>query len=190
MGTRRIFSLVQLNTSCFDFAPTSQKQRELNDEAEIKQGRKAWSTRSTSGILFVPAMASEEPVLLQGCSERGINLCSPWQKLCLCLLPSCHCPELTCAAGKAQRAGEMVWKKRSEVAFLRDTIFSVGRDGQAVCAHSHGPILTLGLTEDLGKTGAIPIMATDVGMVFSKLGLASHGSCQALWWAQNGLVHA
>lgn len=80
MGRRHIFSLVQLNTSCFDFAPTSQKQRGLNDEAEIKAVRKAWSTRSTSGIPFVPAMASEEPVLLQRCSERGINL----GKSCAC----------------------------------------------------------------------------------------------------------
>lgn len=49
-----------------------------------------------------------------------------------------------------------------------------------LCARSHGPSSVAGLTEELGKTGAIPFMATDVGMGFSKLGLASHGSCQAV----------
>lgn len=189
MERRHIFSLVQLNTSCFDFAPASQKQRRLNDEAEIKQSRKAWSTRSTSGIPFVPAMASEEPVLLQGCSERGINLCCPWQKLCLCLLPWSHCSEqarVTCAAGKAQGAGEMAWKKLSEVSFHRDTISSVGREGQ--CLSLHTPMgHPQWLTEDLGKTGAIPFMAIDAAMVFSKLGLASHGSCRRFDEPKTGL---
>lgn len=147
MGRRHIFGLVQLNTSCFDFAPTSQKQGGLNDEAEIKQGRKAWSTRSTWGILcFVFAMASEEPVLLHGCSERGINLCCPWQKLCLCLLPSCRCPEQTVVSlvllGKHRSWGngmeEALWGLLSQ----RYHFLSRERGSVSLCAHSHGPILS------------------------------------------------
>lgn len=127
-------------------------------------------------------MASEEPVLLQGCSERGINLCCPWQKLCLCLLLLPRADRgATHAAGKAHRAGDKAWRKPSEVSLHRDTIFSVGREGQCLSGHPPtGPSSVSGLTEDLGKTGAIPIMAIDVGMVSCKLGLASHGSCQAV----------
>ena len=39
MGSRRIFRLAQLCTSCMDFAPASQNQRRLNDEAKNKARR-------------------------------------------------------------------------------------------------------------------------------------------------------
>lgn len=136
MGRRHIFSLVQLNTSCLDFAPTSQKQRGLNDEAEIKQGRKAWSTRSTSGIQFVPAMASEEPMLLQGCSERGINLCCPWQSCaCAFCLGATHCPHQTrvpVLLGKHRQLGDGLQGALWGLLPQRHR-FSVGREGQWLC---------------------------------------------------------
>lgn len=62
----------------------------------------------------------------------------------------------------------------------RDTIPQWGgRVSDPVCT-PHGPSSVAGLTGELGKAGAIPFMPTAVGMVFSKLGLASHGSCQVV----------
>lgn len=176
MGRRHIFNLVQLNTSCFDFVPTSQKQRGLNDEGEIKQGRKAWSTRSTSGI----RLSLPWPLKSLCCCrdvQRGELTCAAFSKSCLC-----HCPEPTVTLlvllGKQRELGK--WCGRSPLR-SPSSIFSEGREGQCLSVHtSMGPSSVPGLAEDLGKAGAIPIMATDVGMVFSKLGLASHGSCQAV----------
>lgn len=138
MGRRHIFGLVQLNTSCFDFAPTSQKQRGLNDEAEIKQGRKAWSTRSTSGILSV--LSLPWPLKSPCCCmdvQRGELTCAALGKSSACAFclrataqsrQSCYscCWEST-------EAGEMAWKKPSEASLQRDTIFSAGREGQCLC---------------------------------------------------------
>lgn len=188
MGRRHVFGLVQLNTSCFDFAPTSQKQEGgLNDEAEIKQGRKAWSTRSTWGILSV--LSLPWPLRSPCCCmdvERGELTCAALGKSCACAfcLRAAAQSRQSCysCCWESTEAGEVAWKKPSEVSFHRDTIFSAGREGQCLSVHTPmGPSSVAGLSEDPGKTGAIPIMATDVGMILSKLGLASHGSCQAVW---------
>lgn len=118
-------------------------------------------------------MASEEPRLLQGCSERGINL---WQKLlaapsAFVLLPRAE----TCviyALGKHRELGK--WCGRSPLR-SPSTEIPFSQQGErvnvSVCTlpWAHPQCL---VSEDPGKTGAIPIMATDVGMVSSKLGLA------------------
>lgn len=154
-------------------------QRGLN-EAEIKAVRKAWSTRSSSGILFVPAMALRSLCCCRDVQRGELTLAKAMP------VPSAFMPlpeqtvELLVLLGKHTELG--TWHGRSILSSSCTEIsFSQwGRRISVSLGHSHGPSSVASLTEDLGKAGAILIMATDVGTVFSKLGLANHGSCQAV----------
>lgn len=158
-GRRHIFSPVQLNTSCFDFAPTSQKQRGLNDEAEIKQGRKAWSTRSTSGALSV--LSLPWPLKSPGCCKDVQRGELTFGKSCwLRLLPLCCCPEqrlvLFMLWESTENWGNGVAEALWGLLPQRYHFPSRERGSMSLCAHSHGPILSAWSLRIQGKLGPFP----------------------------------
>lgn len=143
MGTRHIFRLVQLNTSCIDFAPTLQKQKvEWCSKNKSRQEGLVNQKYLRHILCFVAPVVSEEPLLLRGCSEMGIHLGCPWQEGCARAFCLCHAAQsssrVTCAAGRAQGGGKLLWKESSKVSFHRDTVVSGGWGRQCLCVRSHG----------------------------------------------------
>lgn len=76
------WGLVWLNTSWFDFAPDFQKQGRLNDEGKLKKKSNENQRYLRHILCFTSPVVSEEPLLLCGFSEMGINLWCPWWKSC------------------------------------------------------------------------------------------------------------
>lgn len=140
---RSIFRFVQLNTGWIDFAPTFQKQRRLNDEAKIQQGRKAWSTRRTPGILSVLSLLQSLKSCCTHVQREEINRAALGKKSCACAFCLCHAaqsrqPRYSCCGESTERweavMEEVVWGLLPQ----RHHFLRRERGSVSLYVHSHG----------------------------------------------------